>query len=134
MGNFQCSNRINGCGVWSQGIPAKQALQQITSIIKAYPSSSLWAKGPALEERFLAGYADTPVIIQECSLPHINDLKEIGCPPFDAMRKDIREWAWKSVSNDHRCSFHSGSIVPHCCFVECIAMARWLASIWNCSM
>jgi hypothetical protein len=120
------ASQCNGCRLKSEGTPASKAIDDINAIIAKYPGTKLWAKGPALERRFLAGLASVPVVMHGRVLPDVNDLATVGCPRFDDMSKVVRDQAWRFVSAEHREEFHPFSESAHCCAVECMAAASWM--------
>lgn len=94
----------------------------------------VWAKGPAMECRFLSDAYDRPAVIRrEKSFPIIQDLREIGCPKFEMVSKEIRTLAEGFVEEGHYDSFHlrgecSDRSGKHCCAMECVAFGKWLLS------
>ena len=127
------AQRCNGCPSYNYGgVAASTAYSDICDIIAHYHHSvHLWAKGPSLEQRFLAGLSREAVNMRE-ELPHlrhIGDLTDIGCPRFENLPDAMRDKAWKYVSDAHVTRFHSCTSAPHCCAVECVAMALWYNSL-----
>ncbi len=123
--------KFGGCRNFNRGSNVTQVVNHVKEKIKEYSNANIWAKGPALERRFLGGYVDTPVVIKKVNLPWVNNLETIGCPKFDDMTNDLRARSWKHVPIDHSASFHPFSKKPHCCAVECVAMGYWAIDEWR---
>jgi len=122
---FRWAYKCSGCETSGLGVDVREALSSIKEIIAYSPKATVWAKGPAMEERFLAGYADTTVSLKGVDIPRLRDLTQIDCPHFEDLPPIAREYGWSFISQQHLKVYHPHSDPPHCCAAECLAFAKW---------
>lgn len=131
MSTYHFAKGCNGCRASGKGIDPHRALEEVREVIASYPYSQVWAKGVALERRFLGGHVNVPVRLRSDQLPLLYDLVDIGCPRFDDLPSDLKELGFSVVDPAHIQEFHPLTKEPHCCVAECLAFAMWMAREWK---
>ena len=120
------TTQLTGQPVIGEGKDPTVSLAEVRSILMQYPDLPLCSKGPALEQRFLAGLAGKEVVIKHHDLPSVVDLGDYGCPKFDALPVRLRIEASSAVPKKHLKEIHPDATRSiHCAAVECVSFAMW---------